>query len=161
MHTQARAAENPPASTAALEEFLLDSIPLARAMQLRIREWSPARLVLTAPLAPNINDKGCAFGGSLASLATLAPWALLELALRAEGLAADIFVADATIRYLAPIWEDIRVEAEPAAGAELAEFIRTLRTRGRARIAMQARVCAAEAEACVQEARFVAKLRAD
>ncbi len=52
-----------------------------------------ASLTLAVPLAPNINDKGCAFGGSLTSLMTLASWGVVELALAravgAEGERAD------------------------------------------------------------------------
>ena len=50
-------------------------IPLARAMALTVAGYDGATLALAAPLAPNGNDKGCAFGGSLASLMTLAGWA--------------------------------------------------------------------------------------
>ena len=61
-------------AAAFLEHELLSQIPLTRAMQLRVVDYDGSTLRLAAPLAPNVNDKGCAFGGSLASLLTLACW---------------------------------------------------------------------------------------
>lgn len=144
---------------AALEAFMLKRIPLAQAMQLTIHAWHDNHLELRAPLAANINDKGCAFGGSLSSLMTLASWALLELSLRDAGLEADVFVANAEIRYLSPIFDELHVFAQPDDGASLNSFLDVLQKRGRARISMVSRVDAEGRPACVQNARFVAKLR--
>ena len=142
-----------------LERFMLDSIPLARALKMEIAACDGERIEVRAPLAANVNDKGCAFGGSLSSLMTLAPWALLELVLRQHNLHADVFVADAEIRYRAPIFEDIRVVAQPGDGHGLDRFVDTLRQRGRARIGMLSVVGDPDNPACIQQARFVAKLR--
>jgi hypothetical protein len=56
----------------AAQAQLLADIPLTRFMHLAITGWDGDSLRMSAPLAPNINDKGCAFGGSLASVMTLA-----------------------------------------------------------------------------------------
>ena len=40
----------------------LQSIPLVRAMQVEVVGDSAGRLRLQAPLGPNVNDKGSAFG---------------------------------------------------------------------------------------------------
>src|SRR5690606_33240492 len=57
------------------EAFLHAKIPLARAMGVRVERCDSEGLVLTAPLEPNHNHLGTAFGGSLAALATLAGYA--------------------------------------------------------------------------------------
>jgi thioesterase domain-containing protein len=49
-----------------------DRRPITRAMQLEIAAWDGESLQIRAPLPPNVNDKGCAFGGSLVSVMTLA-----------------------------------------------------------------------------------------
>ena len=89
-----------------LEAELLAMPPVA-ALGLRIVEATGERLRLHAPLAPNINDKGCAFGGSLGSLMTLAGWGLIVLRLAEVGLDADVFVADSETRYCAPLFADL------------------------------------------------------
>jgi thioesterase domain-containing protein len=135
-------------------------IPLAQAMDLQVASYSEHLLVLQVPLAPNINDKGCAFGGSLVSLMTLGGWALVELALRQHGEHCDVFVAESSTRYLAPVWEDFRSESQLADGSDWATFFRTLASRGRARIEVTSVVPGPDGRpAAVLEARFVAKRR--
>ncbi|HEY8585835.1 MAG TPA: YiiD C-terminal domain-containing protein [Rhodanobacter sp.] len=143
-----------------LIQFIRDEIPLARAMDLQLADFDDTRLCLHAPLAPNINDKGCAFGGSLVSLMTLNGWALVELALRRRGDDCDVFVAESRVRYLAPVWEDLHSEARLAADADWVTFFRMLDTRSKARISVECVVPDAHGKpACILDARFVAKRR--
>ena len=143
-----------------LVQFLRDEIPLAHAMDLQLGAFDGDMLSLLAPLAPNINDKGCAFGGSLVSLMTLCGWALVELALRRRGEACDVFVAESTVRYLAPLWQDFRSEARLAADADWNMFFHTLNARGRARIEVACVVPGEDGQpAATLSARFVAKRR--
>ena len=139
------------------EQQLLADIPLARAMQLRLADWNEDRLSLSAPLAPNINDKGCAFGGSLASLMTLVGWGLIVLRLRALGRSCDIYVQDSMVRYMAPVWSDFIAEAQLAEGESWDAFLATLEQRGRARLRVVCRIPLDDGSAAATlEARFVA-----
>jgi len=142
---------------AQFEQQLLADIPLTRAMQLRVAHWSEDRLRLSAPLAPNINDKGCAFGGSLTSLMTLVGWGLIVLRLRALGRSCDIYVQDSMVRYMAPVWSDFVAEAQLAEGESWDVFLATLEQRGRARLRVLCRVPLEDGSAAATlEARFVA-----
>lgn len=116
------------------------AMPPVAAMRLRIAGYDGATLRLTAPLAAHVNDKGCAFGGSLGSLLTLAAWGVLHLRLEDAGIDADIFVADNTVRFLAPLFDDLQAEAGLAADADWGAFVATLRNRGRGRIELAASV---------------------
>lgn len=62
-----------------LERILHTEIPLTRAMDIRVLRADQNGLALGAALAPNLNHKQTAFGGSLNSLATLACWGLIQL----------------------------------------------------------------------------------
>ena len=115
------------------------SMPPVAAMQVEIAGYDGHRLQLRAPLALHVNDKGCAFGGSLASMMTLASWGLVSLHVEAAGLQAEVFVADSQIRYLAPLFGDLEVHAELAPDSSWPGFIATLRERGRARTGLVAR----------------------
>jgi thioesterase domain-containing protein len=144
-----------------LTRFMRDEIPLALAMDLQLGDVHDDSLSLLAPLGPNVNDKGCAFGGSLVSLMTLCGWALVELALRRHGEHCDVFVAESTVRYLAPLWQDFRSEARLADGTDWVTFFRTLEARGKARIEVACIVPGEDgAPAATLAARFVAKRRA-
>lgn len=143
-----------------LIQFIRDEIPMARAMDLHLDESSDDRLSLCAPLAPNVNDKGCAFGGSLVSLMTLSGWALVELALRRRNLACDVFVGESTVRYLTPLWQDFHSVAQLATDASWTVFFDTLAARGRARIEVTCVVPGTDGQpAATLSARFVAKRR--
>ena len=151
-----------PASPAQdLIAFIRESIPLAACMDLRLHSHDEEHLAIAAPLPPNINDKGCAFGGSLVSLMTLSGWGLVELALRRRGFDCDVFVAESAVHYLAPVWEDFLSEARLAHGASWEAFFHTLNTRGRARIEVACRVPGETPDkpAATLSARFVAKRR--
>ena len=80
-----------------LEVYLHEHIPLSQAMQVSVVEASPDRVVLRAPLAPNINHRDTVFGGSSASLAMLASWLLLLVRLESEGLECRLVVQRGTM----------------------------------------------------------------
>ena len=137
-------------------------MPPVAALGLHVAGYDGERLRLGAPLARHVNDKGCAFGGSLGSLLTLAAWGLLHVGLEEAGIDADIYVADSQLRFLAPLFDDLQAEAVLAPGADWSNFIATLHTRGRARVEVVARVpLPAGGVATTFSGRYVAILRRD
>ena len=137
-----------------------DAMPPVAALGLHVAGYDGARLSLGAPLARHVNDKGCAFGGSLGSLLTLAEWGLLHVRLEQAGIDADLYVADSQLRFVAPLFDDLQAEAMLAPGAEWPAFVAALRNRGRARIEVEARVpLPAGGVATTFTGRYVAILR--
>ena len=125
--------------TQALETLLLREIRLARAMGLTVKKASPLEVVLEAPLDPNINHEGTAFGGSLHSAALLACWCLAGEALRGAQLGHVVVVKEATTRYLRPV--DGLFEARCAWTLEESkDFLRGAREEGRGRARLQSEV---------------------
>lgn len=91
-------------AAARLEAYLLTNIPLAGAMALTVINASTQSVKLSAPLAPNQNHRDTAFGGSIASLATLACWGLAHELVEDSGFgAAHLVVKRSVIDYLAPV----------------------------------------------------------
>lgn len=132
-------------------------MPPVAALGARPLAFDEKVLRLGAPLAANVNDKGCAFGGSLSGLMTLAGWGWVTIQLQLAGLDAEVYVADSQIKYLSPLYEDLVAEAMPASGESWEQFTETLRRYGKSRISMQARVpLSAGGEAAVLTGRFVA-----
>lgn len=64
-----------------IQQFFHEKIPLTRAMGVAVEAYDWEHLVLTAPLEPNHNHLGTAFGGSLSALAILAGYGFLWLEL--------------------------------------------------------------------------------
>src|SRR5690606_29114245 len=124
--------------------------PLSRAMRVSVVEAGERRVVLSAPLAPNINHRETVFGGSAAALATLAAWTLLEVRLSLAGLPARVVIRRSRMDYLRPIARDLTDDAA------WDRFVRTLGRRGKARIALEAVVEHAGSEAARFAGEFVA-----
>lgn len=62
-----------------LENKLHNEIPLTKFMDLEITKYDEKELITIAPLNKNINDKGTAFGGSLATLTIISGWSICWL----------------------------------------------------------------------------------
>ena len=146
-------------AAAALEAHILGSIPLADAMNLKVRRYTGDVLEMTAPLTPNVNDKGCAFGGSMASLLTLAGWGLVELGLSGHDLECDIYVGDSHLRYHEPVWSELRGIARFAEHGALARLVVAVRERGRGHAEVVCEIAGKRRTAVTLTARFFAKLR--
>ena len=128
------------ASAEALEHYLHRAIPLSRAMQVTVLELTEERAVLSAPLGPNINHLGTAFGGSACTLATLAAWSLLHCRLQPLAPAASLVLQSSSMQHLRPIRSGFSAQAQLAPDADWQSFLHTLERRGRARIAAMAQL---------------------
>lgn len=139
------------------------AMPPVAAMQPCVLDWQDGCLRMHAPLAANVNDKGCAFGGSLSSLMTIAGWGLAFLELAKAGQEADIYIADSRVRYLKPVYEDLLVEVRldtAGEGADAIDLAGALHSKGRASVRMEARTRLADGGvAAVLGGRYVAIAR--
>lgn len=86
-----------------LQDAWYQHIPLSEKMGVRITQYTGQCFETTMPEAGNLNPHHTVFAGSLFSLATLTAWGLIWLMLREQHLGGDIILADAHIRYSAPI----------------------------------------------------------
>jgi thioesterase domain-containing protein len=133
------------------------AMPPVAAMDVSIAGYDGDSLQLRAPLARHVNDKGCAFGGSMASLMTLAGWGLFTLHVRAAELDAEVFVADSSVKFRQPLYADLAVEAWRAGDETWEAALDALRSRGRARMFIAACVRSPDGEVAAEaRARFVA-----
>jgi thioesterase domain-containing protein len=123
----------------ALQTYLHLHIPLSRAMEVEVLGSSASRVVLAAPLAPNINMHGTMFGGSTATLALLAAWSVMHVKLEAEGIVSQLVIHRTATEYLLPITG--RAEASATLDdANWPTFIQTFNRRGRARFSVTSEV---------------------
>lgn len=91
-----------PQLTQDFKDWVMAEIPLLTAMELTLDEFRDGQLSLSCPLAPNINDKGTAFGGSIATIATLCGWAFTMLHARIQCSKPDAVIAEQSMKYLKP-----------------------------------------------------------
>lgn len=120
-----------------INDYLNHHVPLFGAMQARLERCDDSGLAMSAPLAPNINDKGIAFGGSMAAIASLTGWALTRATLDEHGESAEIVITDGTLKFLKPLRNEIVTECARPDPATTDKFLQSLRQRGKARWAVE------------------------
>lgn len=129
-----------PLTASGLTAFLHEQIPLSRAMDLHVAECGPGHLVLEAPLEPNKNHLGTAFGGSLHVLPTLTCYTGLWLTLRAAGLDGHVVLTHSRADYHEPVTGPLRAIWQHPGDATLSDWLRKVRRYKKARIELSATV---------------------
>lgn len=114
-------------------DYLNRHVPLFRAMQGRLERCDADGVAIRAPLEPNLNDKGIAFGGSMAAIAALSGWALTAGLLRQHGESAEILIGECQLKFLRPVRGEIIAEGVWPEAAISQSFVDSYRTRGKAR----------------------------
>lgn len=133
------------------------AMPPVNAMAIKAVKFDAGVLLVSAPLANNVNDKECAFGGSLVSVMTMAAWGLLSELCRREQMPAEVYIADTQVRFLAPLFGDLNAQASLHQDTDWDVFSQTLRSKNRARAVVQASIKNEQGQTmCEMTARFAA-----
>jgi thioesterase domain-containing protein len=119
-----------------LEQYLHEHIPLSKTMQVCVIEAEEERVILSAPLAPNINHTESVFGGSASAIAILAAWSMVHIRLKSADIASSIVIQSNTMNYDRPIYGTFTARSFIKQADAWDVFLRTLLRRGRARIAV-------------------------
>lgn len=144
---------------AELQAYFHSEIPITAAMGLEVRHLRHGSIRLSAPLAPNVNDKHTAFGGSLASLATLAGWGLLHCELLRLGHRADVMIQKSEFLYYHPVRVELAAYCDLPDPEHWRRFTGQLARKGRARVAVTSWIAGPQGAALTMEGRYVAMLR--
>ena len=151
--------ENLVFGTAYLQERITSEFALARHIGIVVESADDHGVVLSAPLAPNANYKGTAFGGSLFSVAVLTGWAWVTRYLAASGVAADAVIQESTVRYLTPVQGKLRASLQAPSAPQIEKFSKMLQRAGRGRISLTVNIHHGETLATVFEGVFAAAAR--
>lgn len=116
-----------------------DGVPLIAHMQLDVVSWQPGEVVVEAPLRPNLNTHGTAFGGSLYCVASMAGWAMTHLTLMDAGLMPSVWIVKGEINYMRPVRGALRATAS-LSGETRATLVDQFRSRGKAKVTVDIRV---------------------
>ena len=123
-----------------LQAYLDHSIPLLSHMQVKVGELSDEGFSLVAPLEPNRNHIGTAFGGSLNSLAVLSGWSVIWLLLHARKLDAAIVIHEGHMKFQRPAAAGFEAHCQLPTAEEMARFVDSLARHGKARSTLHAEV---------------------
>jgi thioesterase domain-containing protein len=143
-------------NAAELERYLHERIPLSRAMDVTVEHVGADEVRLCAPLAPNVNHEGTAFGGSIAALAVLAGWGWLRARLDGAEPLPRLVVQRQEVDYLAAAIDGLVATCAAPSSEEWERFAKLLGRRGRARLELAVDVVAGGARVATMRGVYVA-----
>lgn len=118
------------------QQRIHEVIPLTHTMGAELVQYDGRQLLVRAPLAPNHNHQGTGFGGAIYSVAVLAAWGLIELAVEDAGVDGTVVIQSGSMDYGQPVDGDFFAVCRLPEPADWERFLTTLRRRGRARVAL-------------------------
>lgn len=146
-----------------LERLIVEKMPITEHLEFELAADEQGRLRASAPLQPNANHMGSAFGGSLSMLATVTGWAMvhqmMQEAMEDMRRRVEVMIQESDIEYLKPVYENISVVCEPPDEDAKEQFREMLDRWGRARIELECKINAAGERAVTFLGRYVACTR--
>lgn len=116
------------------ENFLYTQIPITKAMEIEVVEFTESKVRISAKLAPNKNHKNTAFGGSINSLMTICGWSLVFKNIHIIDPDAHIVIHRSCIDYLRPVEEDFVAECTMPGTDSVTKFLDMYERHGKSRI---------------------------
>lgn len=122
------------------EQQLHAAIPMTAGMGIHVIAHSEAATRVGAPLAPNHNHQGSAFGGSLYSLAVVSAWSALTLWCHAQQIEAVNVIQSGEMHYHVPALGDLEAECRLPGVEVMQRAQRMLARHGRTRLELTSQV---------------------
>jgi thioesterase domain-containing protein len=131
-----------------LERLIVEKMPITEHLEFELAADEQGRLRASAPLQPNANHMGSAFGGSLSMLATVTGWAMMHQLVQETMQDAmedmrhrvEVMIQESDIEYLRPVYENISVVCEPPDEDAQERFQEMLDRWGRARLELECKI---------------------
>jgi thioesterase domain-containing protein len=140
-----------------LEKLLREKIPLVKALKAEIRKVHPDCVELWAPLAPNHNHMGSAFGGSISALLILGGYTWLYQFMLEQGHDVHVILKSCEIDYKFPIEEDLFIFGRAPAAGEIEKFLISFKRKGLGRIHLQSEIRIEGKKAATLQGEYVVK----
>lgn len=121
----------------AFVERIHQDIPLTAAMHWQIDQIDNQGLKASAPLTPNINDKGTFFGGSSSALMTISGWAFIKFNLEQRGLQHDVVIHKNQNAWLKPQNDTLHMSVEGSQTIDWSQVSEKLSQNKNIRIRLQ------------------------
>lgn len=128
-------------TTKELEKKLHNQIPLTKYMQINIDSLDNENLITTAPLDPNINDKGTGFAGSLSTLVTISAWSACFLEVSKLGFNnAMIAIIKSDTAYKIPVTKKLNCVTSMPTRVQIETLEKKLKAKGSASIKIKSQI---------------------
>ena len=115
---------------------LKEQVPLITHMGIDVISWDGSTVVVEAPLEPNINTHGTAFGGSLYCVGAMTGWSALHLTLMDAGHLPSVWLAKGEVAYLKPVRGMLRAQTTISA-EQREQILQGYESKGRVKAAIE------------------------
>jgi thioesterase domain-containing protein len=139
-----------------ITKYIHDHIPITFHLGVKVKTYDGRSVVLFAPIAPNLNHRNTAFGGSLSAVAILSGWALLHLKLKEHGIRSRLVIQKSSFEFSDPIDEDFDATCSMPSNDLFEKFLRSLKKYRKARIQLKSKITSASGKAGLHEGTYVA-----
>lgn len=134
---------------------LKEQVPLVAHMGIDVISWDGSTVVVEAPLGPNINTHGTAFGGSLYCVGAMTGWSALHLTLLDAGHTPSVWLAKGEVSYLKPVRGVLRAQTT-ISEHQRQQIIEGYEVKGRVKTTIDVVVKEGDADAVALTAVYVA-----
>ncbi|AZZ35465.1 thioesterase [Bdellovibrio sp. qaytius] len=136
-----------------LETKLHKEIPLSQFMQVKVVYADQKHIELQAPLGPNHNHVGTAFGGSLATMMVLAAYCQLFKIINETG---HVLLKTASMNYIHPVTGTLRAVCLAPTDEIVQKFQDAFSKKGKGRLTLTSQILLADNRvACEMTGEFV------
>jgi thioesterase domain-containing protein len=136
--------------------YLHAQMPITRSLGARVERYDGDSVRLSAPLAPNLNHFATAYGGSLAAVAILSGWVLLDQQLRDRGIASRLVIQRSVFDFAAPVDGDFTATSVLPPAQAWRRFLATLERHHAARVTVSTEIACASGVRGRHEGTYVA-----
>lgn len=134
---------------------LRSQVPLIAHMGVDLVSWDGRTVVVAAPLEPNLNTHGTAFGGSLYNVAAMTGWSAVHLSLMDAGHQPSVWVVKGEIDYRIPVRGELRGTATLSEEARQ-RLLDTYASKGRAKVEIDVVIHEGDQDAVLLKAVYAA-----
>ncbi len=125
----------------ALQNTLHTKIPLTKFMDVQIESYDEKYFITNAPLEPNINDKGTAFGGSLSTIMIISSWSLCNLITKEFGYESEnIVILNNNTNFTAPVTKDFKCITNKPSKEQLEILYQKIKSKGSGSIKIESSI---------------------
>lgn len=134
---------------------LKSQVAMVNHMGIDLVSWDGSTVVTEAPLEPNLNTHGTAFGGSLYCVGVMTGWSAVHLTLLDAGFDPSVWVVKAEVAYKTPVRGVLRGQAT-VNEATRAHLIHGMESKGRVKATIDVVINEGDAEGMTLQAVFAA-----
>ncbi len=122
------------------EKYLFKSIPVAKALGIKVKVLESNHASISAPIDLNKNHLNTVFGGSSSMVCILTAWSLFQNRIIANQLDGQLMIREQKVSYFKPITSDFVCHAYFNDDLDWDSFLNAFKEKNKARLEVTAKI---------------------